>query len=62
MGEHIADGLIRILKREKQLDPPKPSRKPLPSQPREGLSFDEEAGNPKNISEGYIVVRKHDLD
>ena len=62
MGEHVANGLIRILKREKQLEPPKTPRKPPASQPGEGLSFDEEAGNPRNISEGYIVVRKQDLD
>ena len=62
MGEHIAEGLIRILEREKELQPSTAPRRPRQPASEESISFDEESGNPRNISEGYIVVRKRDLD
>lgn len=65
MGEHIAEGLIRILKLESAPGPSastRSTRTPVTKPPEEGVSFDEESGNPRNISEGYVVVRKRDLD
>ncbi|CAM1506812.1 Fc.00g064530.m01.CDS01 [Cosmosporella sp. VM-42] len=63
MGDHIADGLIRIIRREGDYEPPDlTTKKPSTKRRDDGLSFDEEDGNPKNISEGYVVVRKRDLD
>lgn len=65
MGEHIAEGLIRILNREDASAPAasnRSTRKPVTKPPEESVSFDEESGNPKNINEGYVVVRKRDLD
>ncbi|KAI5466340.1 SGNH hydrolase-type esterase domain-containing protein [Mariannaea sp. PMI_226] len=63
MGEHIANGLIRILRREGTLEPATSSHQRQSSKGSQGEAlYSEEAGNPRNLSEGYIVVRKRDLD
>lgn len=63
MGEHVADALTKILRREGTLEPAGVvSRRPPPKSSRGGDVYDEEAGNPRNLSEGYVVVRKRDLE
>ncbi|KAK5990786.1 hypothetical protein PT974_09059 [Cladobotryum mycophilum] len=60
MGDHIADAFIDILNTE---PPPQPSSSRRFSHRREDEKFlDEETGNPKVINQGYVVVRKKDLD
>ncbi|RCI15564.1 hypothetical protein L249_3498 [Ophiocordyceps polyrhachis-furcata BCC 54312] len=55
MGGHVADGLLRIIK------PSEPSRaRRLTSD--DNRVFDEEDGSPDEISRGYVVVRRKDLD
>ncbi|RDA83033.1 hypothetical protein CP532_6886 [Ophiocordyceps camponoti-leonardi (nom. inval.)] len=55
MGGHVADGLLRILK------PSEPSRaRRLTSD--DNRVFVEEDGSPDEISRGYVVVRRKDLD
>lgn len=62
MGNHIADALIDILWSEGTFEEP-PNSKPSEVLVLEDeLQFDEEDGNPRNINEGYVVVRKKDLD
>lgn len=63
MGNHIADALIPIIQREEQEEQAKSrSKRPTPSPvPNDGPALDEEGGNPRRISQGYVVVRKHDL-
>ncbi|PFH55847.1 hypothetical protein XA68_17516 [Ophiocordyceps unilateralis] len=58
MGGHVADELLRILK------PPVNPRAQRLSKDRErdDGAFDEEAGSPYEISRGYVVVRRKDLD
>ncbi|KAF4984827.1 hypothetical protein FZEAL_55 [Fusarium zealandicum] len=59
MGNHIANALIDILRREGTLEPA--SSAPPEDLLDDDFSFDEEDGNPRNIHEGYVVVRKKDL-
>ncbi|KAJ4130993.1 hypothetical protein NW768_006533 [Fusarium equiseti] len=58
MGNHIADAMIDILWHEGTFEQPSD----ISVVEEEQLAFDEEDGNPRNIDEGYIVVRKKDLD
>lgn len=56
MGNHIANALIDILQREGTLG------SPSQLEFEDDFVFEEEEGNPRKISEGYVVVRKKDLD
>lgn len=67
MGNHVADALLECLAEEDEeeeqqsrIAAPKPPRPPTKT--REEQMYEEEDGNPKHISQGYIVVRKEDLD
>ncbi|CAF3550602.1 hypothetical protein SNK04_001142 [Fusarium graminearum] len=60
MGNHIADALIDILWHEGTFE--QPSEPSDEVDVEEEFVYDEEDGNPHNINEGYIVVRKKDLD
>ncbi|KAF4962671.1 hypothetical protein FSARC_9232 [Fusarium sarcochroum] len=64
MGNHIADALIDILWREGTFEQPTSSKTADPSDVivEDEFTYDEEDGNPRNIHEGYVVVRKKDLD
>lgn len=64
MGEKIADQLIRVIRlAEAQEDDIKSiAADPRQRQAIEDMIFEEERGNPKLLSQGYIVVRKSDLD
>ncbi|KAM0564210.1 hypothetical protein ACHAPJ_000420 [Fusarium lateritium] len=64
MGNHIADALIDILWREGTFEQPTSSKTADPSDVivEDEFTFDEEDGNPRNLNEGYVVVRKKDLD
>lgn len=64
IGDKVADGLIKILHLEEaqatdisSIVSDARQRKMI-----EDLIFEEERGNPKLLSQGYIVVRKRDLD
>jgi hypothetical protein len=60
MGNHIADAMIYILWNEGTFEQPSGPSDVI--EVEEEFVFDEEDGNPRNINEGYIVVRKKDLD
>jgi hypothetical protein len=64
MGERIADGLIKILRLEEAQATDIGSIATDARQRRliEEMIYDEEMGNPKLLSQGYIIVRKKDLD
>ncbi|KAM4059772.1 GDSL-like lipase/Acylhydrolase family protein [Hirsutella rhossiliensis] len=63
MGRHIADGLLAILKQHDQPEAAKPAtRKRRTKSDGDGQAFDEETGSPDVISQGYVVVRRRDLD
>ncbi|KAI0172114.1 SGNH hydrolase [Hypoxylon sp. FL1284] len=64
MGEKIAEELIRIMRLADAQDTEIDSIAADPRQRRaiEDLIFEEERGNPRLLSQGYIVVRKTDLD
>lgn len=64
MGEKIGDAIVRILRLAEAQSTDISSivsdarqRKAI-----EDLIFEEEMGNPRLLSQGYIVVRKKDLD
>ncbi|KAM0251240.1 hypothetical protein ACHAP5_001837 [Fusarium lateritium] len=61
MGNHIADALIDILWSEGAFEQPT-AKSPDLMDGDDGFFFDEEDGNPRKINEGYVVVRKKDLD
>ncbi|KAF4988819.1 hypothetical protein FDECE_14911 [Fusarium decemcellulare] len=61
MGAHIANHLIDILQREGTLEAGSSTAR-ITSPDLEELVLEEEEGNPRNINEGYVVVRKKDLD
>ncbi|KND89493.1 hypothetical protein TOPH_05920, partial [Tolypocladium ophioglossoides CBS 100239] len=63
MGGHIADALLQILSQEeKSPEAAKPKTRRPPAKKDDEQAFDEEAGSPNHISQGYVVVRKKDLD
>lgn len=53
MGEHISDALIKIVKKQDENG--------TNPQADAETDYDEEYGDPEDISQGYIVVRKTDL-
>ncbi|KAI4870358.1 SGNH hydrolase [Hypoxylon rubiginosum] len=64
MGEKVAEELIRIMK---LADAQETEISSIASDPRqrkaiEDMIFEEERGNPRLLSQGYIIVRKSDLD
>lgn len=64
MGEKIGDALVRILRLAEAQSTDISS---IVSDARQrkaiqDLIFEEEMGNPRLLSQGYIVVRKKDLD
>lgn len=58
MGRHVADGLLAIL--EQQVKPTTHERRTRSADA--GPPLDEEAGSPDVISQGYVVIRRGDLD
>ncbi|KAF5671757.1 esterase [Fusarium heterosporum] len=61
MGNHIADALIDILWSEGVFEQ-STTKDSDATGDEDGFFFDEEEGNPRKINEGYVVVRKKDLD
>ncbi len=53
MGEHIADALIEILRKQDETG--------VGEKVKGEADYEEERGDPGDISQGYIVVRKTDL-
>ncbi|OTB05572.1 hypothetical protein M426DRAFT_137495 [Hypoxylon sp. CI-4A] len=64
MGEKIAEHLIRIMKLAEAQETDINTIAPDPRQRKaiEEMILEEERGNPRLLSQGYIVVRKRDLD
>ncbi|KAI0391569.1 GDSL-like Lipase/Acylhydrolase [Xylariaceae sp. FL0594] len=67
MGEKIARGLIRIIRLAEAREEDLLSSVVAPGDARqrkaiEDLIFEEERGDPRLLSQGYIVVRRKDLD
>lgn len=65
MGGHIADALLQIVSQEgksPEVAKPKPKSRRSPAKKEDERALDEEAGSPNHISQGYVVVRKKDLD
>lgn len=64
IGEKVAEGLIKILQLEEAQSTEISSIVTDARQRRliEELIFEEERGNPRLLSQGWIVVRKSDLD
>lgn len=60
MGGHIADALTSMLGREGVTAPLGP--KSTQDSDSDDWDFEEEGGNPRNINEGYVFVRRRDLD
>jgi hypothetical protein len=60
MGDHIAGEMIRLIREERNPAPPRRSKR-FQSQ-KDEIVLDEESGDPTDISQGYVVVRKRDLD
>lgn len=61
MGEHIAEGFLAALSSAEQARATAPSQSRRPRKTADNAVFEEESGNPKKLSEGYVVVRKKDL-
>ena len=64
MGQKIAEGLLKIMQLEEAQNTEISSIVTDARQRRmiEDMIFEEERGSPKLLSQGYIVVRKADLD
>ncbi|KAI0380700.1 SGNH hydrolase [Hypomontagnella monticulosa] len=64
MGAKIAAALIRIIKlaEAQETDISSIAKDPRQRQAIEDMIYEEERGNPRLLSQGYIVVRKSDLD
>ncbi|KAK7226494.1 hypothetical protein V2G26_014497 [Clonostachys chloroleuca] len=61
MGDHIADALLPLVKAD--IDAEKASQKKSSRRSEEEtVVFDEEGGNIKDISQGYVIIRKKDLE
>ncbi|GAB0143941.1 hypothetical protein EsHS_00004439 [Epichloe bromicola] len=61
MGEHIAEGFLVALSSAEQARATAPSQSRQPRRTDDNAVFEEESGNPRKLSEGYVVVRKKDL-
>ncbi|KAI1417128.1 SGNH hydrolase [Hypoxylon sp. FL1857] len=64
MGEKIAEELVRIMKlaEAQETDINTIAKDARQRKAIEDMIFEEERGNPRLLSQGYIVVRKSDLD
>jgi hypothetical protein len=63
MGAHVAEALIPLINSEPDMPAtPPPSTGAIAHETRETVLFEEESGDPRRINEGYVVVRKKDLD
>lgn len=60
MGGHIAEALGNFIELER--DPNSRRSRRTKRYKEEDISFDEESGDPRSLSEGYVVVRMRDLD
>ena len=59
MGDKIADGLLPLLQNPGNAAKSKRKSKTKSS---DQMAYEEEQGTSKDISQGYVVVRKKDLD
>lgn len=62
MGNHIADALIPLLQQDQKLFKAKPQVRQKQDQKEDERVYEEEDDSSKDISAGYVVVRKKDLD
>lgn len=63
MGEHIASHLISVLHKTEAPCPAPPKRTiRIPKGLKDDADIEEEAGDPKRLSKGYVFVRRRDLD
>lgn len=63
MGHHVATALLAILDRQHPPGAPEPATpKDHADGPGDSQAFDEEEGSPDVISQGYVVVRRRDLE
>lgn len=66
MGGHIADAMEGLIADNPPTEPNTtgPSGKPSARGPRptDEVVWEEEEGSPKLLNQGYVVVRKRDLD
>ena len=61
MGGHIADHLIELI--SKQRSSVTPQRRPRRlARPEDEAVTEEEQGHPSAINQGYVIVRRRDLD
>jgi hypothetical protein len=61
MGQKIGIALVSLLEKERLAAATAPRRR-LRKFRDDDLSFDEEVGDPTSLNQGYIVVRRKDLD
>lgn len=59
MGNKVGVALVSILAKDRALNPPVRRRLRFKD---DGNKFDEETGDPTAIDQGYVVVRRTDLD
>lgn len=62
MGNHIADALIPLLQQDQESLKAKPQARQKENHKEDEPIFEEENDSSKDISSGYVVVRKKDLD
>ncbi|CEJ85780.1 hypothetical protein VHEMI03912 [[Torrubiella] hemipterigena] len=65
MGGHIADHLIPLIAANPPVEetPVKPTaRRQRRTRSNDEVVWEEEEGNPKQINQGYVIVRRRDLD
>lgn len=65
MGGHIADHLIPLIAANPPVEetPVEPTaRRQRRTRSNDEVVWEEEEGNPKQINQGYVIVRRRDLD
>jgi hypothetical protein len=60
VGNKIGMALVKLLEKEKEVNPPPPKRRRLFRD--DNKVFEEEVGDPNALGQGYVVVRRKDLD
>lgn len=61
IGKEVGMGLVKILEKERADNPPPPAKRRRVFKDDE-KTFEEEDGDPNYLEQGYIVVRRRDLD
>jgi len=61
VGREVGMGLVKVLEKERAANSPPPAKRRRVFKDDE-KKFEEEGGDPESLDQGYVVVRRKDLD